>query len=116
MKVYSCPAELPAPEIDFNKYDPAVEKKREEEHMAALKAWMIARGMTGPHTGKILHEPFADGHASYMLADGKGSFLIHLPYGDAWHSPNVQHLPKAEVLKRIGYNERLIKLFEKKAG
>ncbi len=101
MKVYSCPDEVQFPEPDFTSYDLAKEQAREQAHSEALKAWLIEQGYTGPYTGEILLEPHADGYAQYMMADGRSSCLIHLPYGDAWNSPNVTHLPKKEVIARI---------------
>lgn len=101
MKVYSCPAEVPWAETDYINYDPAKEASRELEHMIKLKEWLIQAGYTGKYTGEVLSEPRGDGYANYMMADGKKSCLIHLPYGDAWDCPNVEFLPKAEVIKRI---------------
>lgn len=49
-----------------------------------------------------------------MLGDkGRGGVLIHLDYGDGYHSRDVEFLPKKEVIERIMQRERLTKLFEK---
>lgn len=112
MKVYSTP--VPFPEPDYANYDTDKELAREAEHQEAIKAWLVASGYDGPRTGQILREPWADGSANYMYADhGRRPFLIHLPYGDAWQSPNVQHLPKAEVLKRLDRGVAMAKLFSR---
>jgi hypothetical protein len=110
MKVYSTP--VPFPEPNYANYDTDKELAREDAHQAELKAWLVANGATGPRTGQILREPWADGSANYMYADRpKGSYLVLLPYGDAWQSPNVAHLPKAEVLKRLDRGVAMAKLF-----
>ncbi len=102
MKVCAPPDEVPWSEPDYANYDPAKEARREEEHRIALKEWLIKAGYDGKYTGEILSEPMADGYANYMMADkGRSSFLVHLPYGDAWDSRNVEFLPRAEVIKRI---------------
>lgn len=116
MKVYACPEECPAPEIDFKNYDPDEHQIKEQDHMAELKIYLNQMGYTGPLTGKIFREPMADGYAQYMFADApRRSCLIHLPYGDAWNSPNVQHLPKKEIVKRIENQEAIARLFAEKA-
>lgn len=112
MKVYKCPIDFADP--DYGSYDVAKERAREAAHREALKAWLIAKGWKGKHTGKTLRMPMADGYAEYMLADGAKSALIHLPYGDAWDSRDVAFLPKTEVLKRIAQDEKLAALFAKK--
>lgn len=117
MKVYSVPAELPAPEPDFRNYDFDRERRREQEHQEKLKEWLREQGYTGARTGEILSEPMADGYANYMLAEnarGARGILIHLPYGDGWHSPNVEHLPKKEVHRRIDARKALAEIFAKK--
>ena len=110
--VYSLPAELPAPEPDYSNYNHANELRREEEHKAKLAEWLKSHGYAGKHTGRIYAEGVADGHALYMVADGRKFALIHLPYGDAYQSRNVRFLTKTEVLRRLGAEERLAKAFE----
>jgi len=114
MKVYACPDEIPAPEIDFKSFDLKKLRADEEQHQARLKAWLIARGYTGKNTGELVSFPVADGYAQYMFADGKSPALIHLPYGDAYQYPHIQYLPKAEILKNIERRKGLAKLFGKK--
>lgn len=107
MKVFACPEEVPAPEMVVTNFDFAAWRKMEDEHQLRLKAWLIERGYRGKHTGDILAVPYADSYAYYMFADGPKACLIHLPYGDAWDSPDVQFLPKKEVLRRIEGKKKL---------
>lgn len=112
MKIYDVPDELPPPVVDYKHYDHNKVQADEDAHCKQLKEWLQKQGYNGEHTGKILQEPHADGYALYMLADGPKPCLIHLPYGDAWDSPNVGFLPKAEVLARIERQEKLAALFK----
>jgi hypothetical protein len=121
MKVYACPKEIPAPEIDFKNFDLKKMQADEAAHMAKLKAYLIKMGYSGEHTGKELAIPHADGHARYMFADvpkgskrGTVSVLIHLPYGDAWESPHASYMPKTEALRQIEQRARLAEMFAKK--
>ncbi len=114
MKVYSCPDEVKPPVIDFKNYDLNKALAAEAAHSKALADWLRKNGYTGKHTGRILTVPFADGQAQYMFADGPRSCLIHLPYGDAWDSPDVAFLPKKEVLRRIELREKRIAFMESK--
>lgn len=114
MKVYGIPDEVPFPEPDYANYNTEREQKREAEHRAALVEWLKKTGYTGPHTGEIVTFPVADGYAQYMLADGPKSFLLHLPYGDAWQYRDVGFLPKKEILKRIEQRKGMASLFAKR--
>lgn len=106
MQIYSLPEELEAtlPELTMNWKEYAAAEKA---HAETVKAWLIENGYTGTKTGHELWLPVADGRACYMFADARGtgsgqkSFLVHLPYGDAWHSRDVEFLPQKEVLKRL---------------
>lgn len=110
MKVYSLPKELPY-EVDYTNYDFKVVEQKEKDHQESLKNWLIESGMSGPNTGRIYSTPRADGYANYMFADGGATcFLIHLPYGDGWHDPDVQYIPKKEILKRMDQMELRPKL------
>ncbi len=112
MQVYALPDELEAtvPTIDYtDHYNDWL--KREKEHKELVKTWLHDNGYNGRGTGGILQMPMADGYAEYMLADGNPSFLFHLPYGDGYHSPNVDFLPKKEVVKRINGRKAVAKLF-----
>lgn len=113
MKIYSCPDEVAFAEPDYANYDTNAEQARQDAHTAELKAWMAANGWPGPRTGEILREPHADGYALYMYGDveGRGACLIHLPYGDAWNSPNVEHLPRKEILARLDRGKAMTALF-----
>ena len=116
MKIFSLPETLPAPTPDYRNYDPKAEQARENAHRAALKAHLIALGYTGKHTGAIYSQQIADGYALYMLADGRGGGLIHLPYGDGYQCPNVQHLPKRVILERIAADARMAAHFAKRSA
>jgi hypothetical protein len=108
MRVHSCPKEVPAPEPDYTNYDREKEIRQEEEHMAKLAKWLRKAGYTGKHTGGIYRTGVADGCAQYMLGDkGRGGILIHLPYGDAWQSRDVQFLPKSEIVRHIEADKEL---------
>jgi hypothetical protein len=115
MKVYSCPAEVPPPTVDYRNYNAADVQAAEDKHQDDLKNWLISKGYKGPNTGKIVYFPVADGHAHYMFADGSKSFLIHLPYGDGYQYRDVDFLPKKEILKRIKGIEELAALFRSAA-
>lgn len=117
MKIFSCPKEVEW-KPDYANYDPEKEIKRGEEHMEALKRHLVKGGYRGPRTGEILQSPVADGNALYMYADaprgsGLSSCLIHLPYVDAYHNPDVAFLPKKEVLRRLDAQKELNALFRK---
>ena len=101
MKIYCLPAEVPAPTPNYANYDHKAEMAAEEKHMADLKAWLRKAGYTGKYTGEIYKEHVADGHAIYMVMDGRKFGLIHLPYGDGYQSRDVGFLPKAEIIRRI---------------
>lgn len=112
MKIYTLPDEVPAPVVDYSNYNHKKAQKDEENHQAELKQYLIGLGYDKPLTGEILQEPMADGYALYMVMDGGRNWgLIHLPYGDAYDSPNVQFLPKAEVKRRIQARKNINKLF-----
>jgi len=102
MKVYSVPTEVPVPEVDYSNFNYAKMLKDEEDHQERLKQWLIANGFTGKYTGEIVRFPVADGCATYMLADvPRRSVLVHLPYGDAYEYPYVEHIPKKDIVERI---------------
>ena len=106
MKVYDCPNEVPAPELNWD-YDNIQEthaklEQAEKDHSVKLKAWLVNRGYTGKNTGEIFRMPMGDGYAQYMVADApRKSCLIHLPYGDAWDHRDASFIPKKEVIRSI---------------
>lgn len=116
MKIYACPKECPAPTPDYSNYDHNKEIAAENKHMADLKAWLVRQGFTGKYTGEIYKDGVADGYALYMLADGPKSFLIHLPYGDAYQSRDAAFLPKKEIVRRIDADKRLNTLFKRRVA
>lgn len=111
MKIYALPTEVPAPEPDYSNYDYEKEVAQEDAHLEALKKHFIAQGYRGKNTGEVISFPVADGCAQYMLVEGPKSFLIHLPYGDAWQFREAEYLPKKEILRRIESGKKLAKLF-----
>jgi hypothetical protein len=112
MKIYSVPKELPPPEPDYANYDTKVQLAREEKHQADLKAWLISHGYTGPHTGEVVYFGVADGHASYMVADGKRFALVHLPYGDAYNYRGIEYFPKKAILQQLSKHKKMKDIFK----
>jgi hypothetical protein len=115
MKIYGMPAELEATipnfmDLDWKAYDAAI-----EAHQQTVIAWLRDNGYPGKNTGRIFRTPRADGYANYMVAEGRSTWLMHLPYGDAWHDPDVQFLPKKEILARIDRADRVKSMFAAKA-
>jgi hypothetical protein len=77
----------------------------ENKHKDSIISFFKKKGYTGSKTGYEYNSAVADGHSRYLIIDGgrgKGlkSFLLHLPYGDAWYCRDVEHLPKNVVFKR----------------
>ena len=106
MKIYSATARPPKLNhpFDFKAYEAAV-----DDYIKAVKAELIASGYTGVLTGEIYSTPRGDGMAQYMYADHpapRKSCLIWLEHEDAWHDPNVQFIPQAEIKKRILQRKR----------
>lgn len=116
MKVYAVPEEVPAPVTDYRNFDLKKVMADEAAHKEALKKHLREAGYTGKHTGGVAQFSVADGYAQYMLADGNGrygpSFLIHLPYGDAYRYLHIDHLPKKAIVEMIEQRARMNKLFE----
>ena len=119
MELYDLPDDVPFADPDYANYDTNVELAREEAHKAALTDWLKANGWTGPNTGREFSTPMADGYARYLFADGAGekdSILVHLPYGDRWHSQDVQYIPEAEIVKRMDAKANLASLFSARSA
>lgn len=119
MKVYSSPIPLAPPDWSapggFAEKLKAIEAA-EATHLEATRQWLKDHGYAGPNSGKLVRFPAADGYAQYLLAEGRSSFLIHLPYGDGYQYGDVKFLPKREILKRIEQQERAETLFSKRAA
>lgn len=112
MKVYGIPDDVPLSKPDYNGSNRDEFERAEKAHFEQLILWAKTHGYNGPRTGQIYHTPMADGYAQYMVCDnGAKSFLMHLPYIDGYHDPNVQFVPKAEVYKRIDRPASVAKLF-----
>lgn len=114
MKVYALPESLPAPQIDYMNYNAEKAQAQEAAHTASVKAWLIAQGYKGKHTGRVVRFGVADGYALYMIADGPKSFLIHLPYVDGYQYRDVAFLPKKEIIRRADADDAFHVLFTKK--
>ncbi len=114
MKVFALPKEVPAPEPDYRNYDRDAEARKIDEHKAKLKEHMRKLGYTGKRTGSVVRYPVADGYAEYMLAEGRKSVLIHLPYYDGYHYRHIEYVPKAEILAEIEREKKIAALFAKK--
>jgi hypothetical protein len=106
MQVYSSPIDF---EHDFGNYDNDAEEAKIEAHKAQVKDWLVTNGYTGKNTGKIVSFGVADGSAQYMLAEGRKSALVHLPYWDAYQYRDAKFIPKAEILRRIKMEENYAK-------
>lgn len=115
MKVYRCPDEVPAPEVDYSNYDHQKVLRDEEKHQLDLTNWLKSNGYNGPRTGEIYREQIHDGFALYMVGDGRRACLIHLPYGDAYQSRDIHFVPKAEVYRRIDAAKKWQAMFAKSA-
>jgi len=116
MKVYTCPKEVPAPTPDYSNYDSAKVLADENLHQARLVKWLKKGGYTGKYTGEIYSVGVADGHANYMVADGPKSCLIHLPYGDAYDSRDVEFIPKKEIIRRIEARKGFREMWNRQPG
>lgn len=114
MNMYEMPSQIPAPVVDYSNFNLQKMQEDEAKHQEALKQYLIELGYNKPLTGEILKEPIADGYALYMVVDaGREWGLMHLPYGDAYHSQNVEFLPKTEVKRRIQAQKNMKKMFSK---
>jgi hypothetical protein len=112
MKVYSLPEELEFEAPDYTNYNREREEAREAAHKEKIKEWLVEQGFDGDRTGETVSFPVADGYAQYMFADkGRSSYLLHLPYGDAWHYRDVEFLPKTEIVKRIEQQKNIASIF-----
>jgi len=102
MKIVRVPEAIPELKIDYLSMDLNQILAAEEEHAQQITQWCRENGYRGPRTGEIYQEQIADGYARYLFADaGPKSVLIHLPYGDGYHDPNVKFIPRTEILKRM---------------
>lgn len=113
MKVYAAPEGIQEPKwpSPYSYEAMVAEEKRFEDE---CRKWLADNGYNGPNSGKIVRFGVADGYAAYMLAEGRRSFLMHMPFGDAYQYRDVEFLPKAEILKRIKQEEGLKAIFGRK--
>lgn len=116
MKIFTCPTQVPPPKPDYSNYNHEKAMLAEKDHENRLREWLKANGYPGKHTGLIYSVGVADGSADYMIADGRTFCLIHLPYGDAYQSRDVQFIPKKEIIRRAYASQELNKLFAAKTA
>lgn len=111
MKVFSSP--IPAPDYQYSQpYDRDRDAATEKAYREANKQWALKNGYTGPLTGKSICFGVADGHAEYMFIDGgRKSALLHLEISDAYQYPDVQFLPKTEIIRRMAQQKKMAALF-----
>lgn len=105
MRIYDVPEEVPF-ECDYSVGTWKEMEKQHHQHAQRLEAWLRANGYNGARTGQVYRAGVADGYAQYMVAEGRRTILIHLPYGDAYHDQNVQYIPKKELFRRIDAEQR----------
>lgn len=101
-KIFSPPAsigEVPGIGLSWEEY-----QKAEDAYIKKVQEYAKANG-SGPNKGKILSLPYADGSALYVVL--KPTQLIHLPVGDAWHYPYIEHMTAKEIANRVETSERL---------
>lgn len=114
MQVYS--------EVEGLEYEPDYSgsfeewEAREHEHQEKLTNHLKSNGYNGPNTGKVYYTPRGDGSAMYLIAHatrgtGLKSILIHLPYGDAWHCPNISYIPQKVIFDRAVKQDKTKKMF-----
>lgn len=112
MKIYGILEEVPTPDFDYINFDAKKIEAQENQHKEDLKKYLIECGYDKPLTGEILEMPVADGAALYMVMDGGRQWgLVHLEYCDAYHSRDVEFLPKSEVKKRIESQKKIKSMF-----
>lgn len=110
MKLYALPDEVAAPKFDFKTADSYEDKV--EQHKADAKAWLIANGWSGKHTGRIVSFPVADGSAQYMIAhagprSGRSTSIFHLPYLDGYHYRGAEKFSFKELTDMADTAEKL---------
>ena len=114
MKVYTAPAGITLTP-DYRNYNRDAEQKKEDTYKAAIKAWLVENGYTGPLTGEVASFGVADGYAQYMLGDkARGGILIHLDIGDAYQFSFIERLTKGDIVKNIEQGKAMAKLFARR--
>jgi len=113
IEVLEVPDEARFAQTPAGPFDHAAETRRESEHSAALEAWLRKHGWNGPRTGQVVRRTIADGHAVYMYGDGSAPCLVHLPYGDAYHDPDIRYLPIPQIERLLERQIRFDATFER---
>ena len=110
-KIFSTPDEVQVPEFSFENIKDW--QKDEEKFLNELRDW-CHKHFKGKYVGKEVSFPHADGYARYMVASEKPFQLMHLPLGDAWHSPIVEHMTVKAIKEKIDQDEAWRKTWEGK--
>lgn len=114
MRVYTIPPsvkdEVPDWTDSLEKYEADI-----ETFHALVAKTLRESSYTGLRTGNIYSAPAADGYAVYMVAQKPtGTIaLVHMPYGDAYESRDVEFLSGKEILRRIDARAELKAIFSK---
>lgn len=92
MKIYSNP--IPIPEWrGIDKIE--LYRKDVEKHIEETQEWARTNrsGNLSNIVGEVIYQPYADGHAVYVVAELEGRVgLIHLEVDDAWSDPQFERL------------------------
>jgi hypothetical protein len=97
--IFAPPKEIEVPEFDFKTW-----REDEEKFIKELKDFCKTQG-SGNYRGKELKIQHADSYARYMVFSLKPCHLIHMPLGDAWHSPLVDGLTAKKIKQLIDQDE-----------
>lgn len=107
MKVYSAPAEITAPELDFR--DIPGYTAAAEQYLADVQKW-ARDNVSGKSdiAGSVVAIPYADGHAVYVIAKLERSHgLIHIDTWDGWRSPGFENYATVSELRdRVARSKR----------
>lgn len=79
--------------------------KREQAFMDTLHQ----RRQPDSVVNAVIHFPYADGHALYLVAKDKPLRLMHLPFGDAWQvsSATIRGLRLGDVESMVAHNDAI---------
>lgn len=112
-KIYSPPAEIKVPELDWK--DIAAYEKANEKFIEDLRAFCINRN-NAEHVGEVIQFPVADGYAQYMVAALSPVELIHIPLWDAWEFEYASRLTKKDIVEKIEQRKAWDKFVESRKG
>jgi len=112
-QIFNAPSEVKQPEMDFTNFDHKKYTADCNQYYADLKTYLKSQGYNGKNMGETIRFPHADSYAEYMVASMRPLMLIHIPLGDAWHSPDVDLMTAKRVQQKIDGQKRLNELFSK---